>query len=231
MKYHVGLDIELKKNPYEGKYVCIEGIDGSGKTTQVEKITEYLKSKGRNVIQAREPRKTGVIGEIAQKVLNGELKMSPLALQYLFATDRVLSQEEVIIPALKRGDIVISDRCFWSAVVYGILDRTGGKYDYKQADFMLIVYSILSMYHRFIVPDYTFYLKIPLSTALSRLKKKDDTKEIYEDKEKLRKVIEGYDWLSAEFAREITTIDGEKSEEEVMREIVKKLTQLRIVTF
>lgn len=223
MKYHVELEMELKKNPYKGKYIAIEGIDGSGKTTQVEKIAEYFKAEGKTVIQAREPRKTGVIGEIIQKVLNGKLKMSPLALQYLFATDRVLSQEEVIIPALKKGEIVVSDRCFWSAVVYGILDRTRGKYAYQEADFMLIVYSILSMYHRFIVPDYTFYLKISLDTALSRIRKKDDVKEIYEDKEKLRKVINGYNWLSEKFAKEVIVINGEGKVEEVTRRIIEKL--------
>ena len=75
MKYHVGFDIELKRNPYKGKYIAIEGIDGCGKTTQAEKITEYFKKQGITVIQTREPRKTGVIGEIAQKVLNKRLKM------------------------------------------------------------------------------------------------------------------------------------------------------------
>jgi dTMP kinase len=223
MKYHLELDIDLKNNPYKGKYIALEGIDGSGKTTQVEKLADYFKSQGKQVLQTREPRKAGVIGDIVQEVLNGKQKMSKLALQYLFATDRVLSQEDVIIPALKRGDIVISDRCFWSAVVYGILDRTGGKYDYKEADFMLIVYSILSMYHRFIVPDYAFYLKIGLPTALTRLRKKNDVKEIYEDKEKLRKVIEGYDWLSEKFAQEIITVDGEKSVDQITKKIISKI--------
>jgi len=223
MKYHVGFDINLRKNPYKGKYITVEGIDGSGKTTQVEEIANYFRAKGKNVIQAREPRKTGVIGDIIQKVLNRELKMSEFAFQYLFATDRVLSQEEVIIPALKRRDIVISDRCFWSAVVYGILDRTGGNYDYKEADFLLIVYSILSMYHRFIVPDYTFYLKTSLDTALLRIRKKDDTKEIYENRKKLGKVIDGYNWLSTKFAKEIITINAEKSIDEVTKEIISKI--------
>jgi dTMP kinase len=223
MQYHLELDIDLKKNPYKGQYIAVEGIDGSGKTSQVEKIVEYYRKQGKNVIQTREPRKTGIIGEIAQKVLLGEQKMSPLALQYVFATDRVLSQEEVIVPALKRGDIVVSDRCFWSAIVYGILDRTGGNYDYKEADFMLVVYSILSMYHRFIVPDYTFYLKIPLETALLRLKKKDDVKEIYEHQEKLKKVIEGYDWLSEKFVKEMITLNGAKPLDEITQEIIGKI--------
>lgn len=224
MKYHVELDIELKKNPYKGAYIALEGIDGSGKSTQVKKLADYFRKKGKKVLQIREPRKTGIIGDIVQKVLTGEVKMSPTALQYLFSTDRMLNQEEVIIPALKRGDVVISDRCFWSAIVYGILDRTKGKYDYESADFMLIAHSLLSMYHQFIVPDYTFYLEISLATALSRLKKKDDIKEIYEDKEKLKKVIEGYDWLSKKFNQEIITVDGEGPVGEVMERIIARLS-------
>ncbi len=209
MKYHVELDINLKKNPYKGLYIAIEGIDGGGKTTQAEKIAEYFRQKGRQVVQVREPRKEGIIGDIVQKILTGKVKIPSVALQYLFATDRTLNQEEVIVPALKRGDVVVSDRCFWSAIVYGILDKTGGNYDYQTADFMLMAHSILSMYHQFIVPDYTFYLKISLNTALARIAKKNDVKEIYEDSEKLRKVIEGYNWLSTKFAKEIITIDGE----------------------
>jgi dTMP kinase len=223
MKYHVGLDIELRKNSYKGTYIAVEGIDGSGKTTQVEKIAEHFRKKGKSAIQTREPRKTGLIGDIVQKVLNKKIKISELALQYLFTTDRVLSQEEVIVPALKRGDIVISDRCFWSAIVYGILDRTEGKYDYKDAEFMLLAHSILSMYHQFLTPDYTFYLKISLPTALARLKQKNDVKEIYEDEEKLKKVMKGYNWLTTKFAKEIITIDGEKSVDEVTKEIVSKI--------
>lgn len=223
MKYHIELDIDLKKNPHQGIYISLEGVDGSGKTTQVEKLTEYFRGKGKSVIQTREPRKEGLIGDIVQKVLTGKLKMSSIALQYLFSTDRVLHHEEVIIPALKAGKVVISDRCFWSAIVYGILDRTQGKYDYKDAEFLLIVHSLLSMYHQFIVPDYTFYLKVSLPTALKRISDKNDILEIYENKEKLKKAIEGYDWLSEKFAKEIITIDGEQSVGKVTKEIISKI--------
>lgn len=223
MKYHIEFDLELKKNPYKGLYIAIEGMDGSGKTTQVEQIAKYFKAQGKSVLAVREPRKAGVIGEIVQKVLTGKIKMSSVALQYLFSTDRMLNQEEVIIPALKKGTVVVSDRCFWSAIVYGILDRTAGRYDYKDANFMLVAHSILSMYHQFIVPNYTFYLETPLKTALSRIAKKNDTKEIYEDKEKLSKVIDGYRWLNAKFPNEITVIDGNKDVEEVTKEIVGKI--------
>jgi dTMP kinase len=223
MKYHVEFDLDLRKNPYPGKYIALEGIDGSGKTTQVQMLVDYFRKQGKNVIQTREPRKIGLIGEIVHKVLKKEVKFSDLALQYLFATDRVLSQDEVIIPALKRGDIVISDRCFWSAIVYGVLDRTGWNYDPKSTSFLLIVYSILSMYHQFVTPDYTFYLDISLETSLKRLREKEDTKEIYEDEEKLKKVIDGYDWLSKNFAKEMIPVNGEKFADGVFKEIISKI--------
>jgi dTMP kinase len=224
MKHHLGFDIELKKNPYKGLYIALEGIDGSGKTTQVEKLAEYFRSKGKSIVATKEPRREGLIGDIIQKVLAGKLKMSSIALQYLFSTDRVLYHEEVIIPALKSGKVVISDRCFWSAIVYGILDRMKKDYDYKMADALLISQSILSIYHQFIVPDYTFLLKVFLKTAIFRISGKDDVKEIYEDKGKLKKVIEGYDWLSKKFAKEIITIDGEGKVEEVTKEIISKIS-------
>ena len=223
MKYHVELDIELKKNPYSGTYIALEGVDGSGKTTQVAKLAEYFRKQGKSVVQTREPRKTGLIGDIVQRVLTGKLKMSSVALQYLFSTDRMSHHEEVIIPALKRGDVIVSDRCFWSAIVYGILDRTKGKYDYEDAEFLLIAHSLLSMYHQFIVPDYTFYLKASLQTVLKRISNKADALEIYEDQGKLKKAIEGYDWLSEKFAQEIITINGEGSIDEVTKRMIEKI--------
>lgn len=222
--YHLELDIDLKRNPYKGIYIALEGVDGSGKTTQAKELAKYFESKGKKVIHTREPRKEGLIGDIVQKVLTGKYKMSSVALQYLFSTDRVLHHEDVILPALKKGQIVISDRCFWSAIVYGILDRTKGKYDYKSADFLLIAHSILSMYHQFTVPDYTFYLKISLNTSMKRISSKSDVKEIYEDKKKLEKLVKGYDWLVKKFNKEITTVNGEGDVNKVTEEMIKKLT-------
>lgn len=223
MQYHIEFDIELRQNPYKGLYIALEGVDGSGKTTQSDRLIKYFEKKGQSVLQVREPRKEGLIGDIVHKVLTGKIKMSPVALQYLFSTDRVLNHEEVIIPALKSGKVVISDRCFWSAIVYGILDRVKGRYNFENADFLLIAHSILSMYHRFIVPDDTFYLKISLATAMDRISGKDDFKEIYEDREKLKQLIVGYDWLAKKFSKEITVVEGEKKVGEVTGEIVELL--------
>ncbi|MBI4097494.1 MAG: dTMP kinase, partial [Candidatus Levybacteria bacterium] len=193
MKYHIEFDLELKRNPYKGLYIALEGTEACGKTTQVEKLKEYFSSIGREVITTREPRKEGIVGDLVHQILLGKKDFPAKALQYLFTTDRVLNHEEVVLPALKTGKVVISDRVFWSGIVYGILDRMGEDYDTNAEDYLLIAHSILSFYHQFIAPDYTFYLKIPLDISLKRLaNERKQSKEIYEDKEKIRKVIEGY---------------------------------------
>jgi dTMP kinase len=223
-KYHIEFDLEFDRNKSKGLYIVLEGIDGSGKTTQAQRIAAYFKAKGDKVILTREPRKKGIVGDLIQQVLHGDIPFPPKALQYLFSTDRVLHHELVIYPALKKGKAVISDRSFWSAVVYGILDKKEN-YDMRSVDQLLVSQSILSMYHQFIVPDITFYLKIPFEESLKRVKKKHktDKKEIYEDKNKLEKVIRGYEWLFEEFKDEITTVDGTGSVDEVTNRLIKAI--------
>lgn len=223
MKYHLEFDIEFKRNPYAGKYIVLEGIDGSGKTTQIERLYEYFDKQGKEVIKTREPRKDeGIIGELIQKILNGKTKVPAVAIQYLFSADRGMHHEELILPALKMGKIVISDRCFWSAVPYGVLDLAGD-FDDNTANYILVSQSILSMYHQFTAPDMTFYLDIPVKRAMDRLDKKAHDKEIYEEEKKILKAKEGYDWLLKEFPEEFVVIDGTQSVENVTEEIIRRL--------
>ena len=79
------------------------------------------------------------------------------------------------------------------------------------------------MYHQFIVPDYTFLLKIPLKESLKRLSYKKEKKEIYEDKNKITKVLTGYDYLAKRFPKEITEINGNQSVEKVTEEMINKI--------
>ena len=224
MKYPVKFEIELQKNSYSGLYVALEGIDGCGKTTQLDKLSEYFKKQGREVVVTREPRKSGIIGDLVQKVLIGEEKLPAVSIQYLFSADRAANHQEIVLPSLKKGKVVISDRCFWSAVVYGILDRTGGEYDKKDADLLLMTQSILSMYHQFTVPDFTFYLKIPLKESMKRLRLKKDVKEIYEDESKISKVLTGYEYLKNRFPDAITEVDGNQTVEKVTKEMIRLIS-------
>jgi dTMP kinase len=229
MKYHVSFDVEFRKNPFKGLYIVLEGIDGSGKTTQVDKLYDYFREQGREVIKVREPRKDeGKIGKLIQEILNGTTEVPPVAIQYLFTADREMHHEEVIIPALKEDKIVISDRNFWSAIPYGILDIQGD-INKDSVDRLFVAQSILSMYHQFLLPDITFYLNVPLSIAMERVDESSSTKtkEIYEDEKKIKSALQGYKWLLKQFPEEFTIINAKNSPEEIMDNILNKLKELK----
>lgn len=221
MQYHVKFDVDLKRNPYPGKLVVLEGIDGSGKTTQTLKLAETLKKNGTKTVFTKEP--TGsVIGRMLQDVLSGKLRLPPVSFQYLFAADRAVHQEE-IIKYLKKGITVVSDRYLWSALIYGMLDidALDNKNDRER---LMTAYSILSMYNQFIIPDLTFYLSVSARVAMKRIAQKTQKIEIYEKEEKIKKLITGYDWLAKKFVKEITVVDGEGEVEEVTRDIFSRLS-------
>src|SRR3989338_5044608 len=113
MKYRVNFDIDFRRNTYGGQYIVVEGIDGSGKTTQVNRLAQYFIKQGKEVVVTGEPRKDkGIFGNLIQEILLSKKKIPSAAFQYLFSADRAVHQEDVIIPSLKAGKVVLSDRCF-----------------------------------------------------------------------------------------------------------------------
>lgn len=223
MKYHISFDIDFKRNTSDGLYLAIEGIDGSGKTTQVDGLVAALEKSGREVVRTREPRKgVGLIGALIEDILLGKASVSPVAFQYLFSADRQMHHQELILPALKAGKFVVSDRCFWSAIPYGLLD-TDEHLESNSIKQKLVAQSILSFYHEFTVPDKTFYLDVSLDTAFKRILQGDGADEIYEEKSKLKRAVEGYQWLLHEFPNEFTIIDANQSVEDVEEEILKRI--------
>lgn len=218
MKYRVNLEIDFKRNPYKGYFIALEGIDGSGKSTQAEMLKIALEKNGRSVV-VRSPFE-GEIGAFVRSILAGEKKVSPIALQYLITANRAAQQEE-IIKDLKAGKDVIIDRYFWSALAYAILDYSEmNKTEVK--DWLLIGQSILSQYHQFMLPDTTFFLDISSKTAVERIDSLGKEKEIYETDAKIKKIEGIYKWLISEFANEFTIINGEQSLEAVTDELVEK---------
>lgn len=222
--YHLELDLDLKRNPYKGLYIALEGIDGSGKTTQVKALTRYFEKKGKNVVCTREPRKEGLIADINKKLLDGRVKAPQEAFQYLFTVDRMFNHRDVVEPALKRGDVVITDRCFWSAVAYGQWDM--GKDTTDNARLIMICQGILATQVQFIAPDMTFYFAVSVDTAMKRIPGKEEAKEVYEKKDILEKVAKGYDWLRKEFPELFTVLDAEASIDEVTKDMIEKIENI-----
>ena len=111
----------------KGLFIVMEGPDGSGKTTQINLLKEYLEEAGYECLITREPGGTVIGEEVRQLILNPEHKeMSPVTEMLLYAASRAQLVHEVIGPALEEGKIVISDRFVDSSLVYqGIARKLG----------------------------------------------------------------------------------------------------------
>lgn len=225
MTYPVKFEIELKKNLNAGLYIALEGIDGSGKTTQARELQKHFESLGMTVFLTHEPRRDGVIGPLIHDVLQADVAIPEVAIQYLFAAQRVVHLEEMVIPALQRGEVVISDRCFWSSIPYGLLDRFESSNE--TAERLLATLSVLSMYHEFITPDMALFLDVDVETAGKRIAAIKRKVEIYEKKDKLQRVRNGYEFLLNKFPDQLVRIHAERHIDEVTKEIVEMLRKVK----
>ena len=219
LKQHIEFDIDFRRNPYKGKLIVLEGLDGSGKTTQSQRLVESLEGLDYKAKYTKEPTE-GPIGTLIKQILWGDVKLSPRAMQYLYVADRA-DHSELIEDYLKKGVYVIADRYFWSSVAYGSYDMD------KIDDYFLTAQSILSYYHRFLVPDVTFYLDIDPEKSFERVKETKKRKEMYKDPKKMKKIKKGYDFLLEKFPEEFTIIDANKSVEEVNSQLIKKIKELK----
>ena len=102
-----------------GLFITMEGADGAGKSTQIEKLKDYLSNKGYDIILCREPAGTVISEAIRTVILNREFtEMGNMTELLLYASARAQLVEEVIRPALEDGKIVICDRFVDSSAVY-----------------------------------------------------------------------------------------------------------------
>ena len=106
-----------------GLFISFEGVDGAGKTTQVERLAEFWRARGREVVVTREPGGTELGTRIRQLLLHGAEPIAPRTEALLFAADRAQHVAQVVRPALDRGAIVITDRYLDSSLAY----QSGGR--------------------------------------------------------------------------------------------------------
>lgn len=227
MSYRISFDATPKRNPFPGTFIALEGIDGSGKTSQIEPLTRYFQEKGKEVLVTRSPRKTeGVLATLNQSILQGSLTIPKPAFQYLFTADYIMQMEDTILPALQKGSVVITDRFHcWSSLAYGLWEISD-TYDLSMAQSMLISSGLLSKSYQLVVPDMTFYFAVSVNTAMKRIPGKEEAKEVYEKKDILEKVAKGYDWLRKEFPELFTVLDAEASIDEVTKDMIEKIENI-----
>ena len=151
-----------------GLFLTFEGGDGSGKSTQVALLTEWLADQGRTVVHAREPGGTELGSELREIILHRRGYIAPRAEALLYAADRAHNIATVVRPALERGDIVIQDRYLDSSVAY---QGAGRVLDPDE------VRNVSLWATEGLLPDLTVLLDLDIETGRARL---DDSRTRYD---------------------------------------------------
>jgi dTMP kinase len=143
-------------------YVVLDGPDGCGKSSQAVALTAWLRDQGRAVVHVREPGSTPVGEALRQLLLAGSTgELRPVTEALLFSAARAELVANVIAPALRRGDVVVAERCYLSTLVYQSLAMPGGL-DVDQ------VFDVTRAVHGTYLPDVIFVLDVAADVALRR---------------------------------------------------------------
>jgi dTMP kinase len=193
-------------------FVTFEGLDGSGKSTQLQLLADRLVALGRDVVATREPGGTELGEQVRDLVLHGG-HVAPWAEAALYAASRAQHVEEVIRPALERGAVVLCDRYVDSSVAYQGVARGLGLE--RVLDLNLVAVGGL-------LPDLTFLLLVDPDVAASRMNAERDRLE-REDAGFHARVEAGYRELAKQFPERIVTIDGALPEDEVAQLIATRV--------
>jgi dTMP kinase len=149
-------------------FVTLDGIDGVGKSTQIERLVEYLSDDGHEVLAVRDPGTTAVGAKLRELLLDSQLVMHRRTEAMLFMASRCEMIESVIRPALAKGKTVISDRFLLSTVVY---QSIGGNVPTDQ------LWRMGRLANNRLEPDLTILLDMPARAAIERMDGSPDRME------------------------------------------------------
>jgi len=202
----------------KGLFITFEGTEGCGKTTQAELLADFFRQKGYEILLTREPGGPKISENIRTILLNKDnVEMLPETEMLLYMASRSQHTGEWILPALKAGKIVISDRYYDSTIAYQGAAR---KIDRNIID-------TIRKYATFgLIPDLTFLVDLPAAVGLSRIKKEDADRLEQESLEFHTKVREGFLKIAKEESR-YYIINGNNSIEEINKDILKIIQKIQ----
>lgn len=202
----------------KGYFITFEGIDGCGKTTQMNLLTEYLKNNGYDVVLTREPGGKGLGEKIREILLNYDGEVSSNAEAFLFLADRAQNIENIVKPAVEAGKVVLCDRHTDSTIAYQGYGRgvdierltklnnlaTGGK-----------------------KPDLTFVFDIDIETSMTRVGKEKDRMESA-GIEFFNKVREGYLDIAKQEPARVKVLDSSREIEIIHQDVVSLFETINV---
>lgn len=213
------LSIRRRSRSDNGFFLVIEGLDGSGTTTQTQAVAEVLSGRG-PVSTTMEPTE-GALGKGIREILagqselrrpDGQIEEDLMAL--LFAADRIDHRESTLKPHLKEGALVVSDRYDLSSYAY----QTEGPKDLSW---------VRALNERALEPDLTVFLDVPVQTCLDRLDERD-ARDVYENEDFLRRIDARYRKVVEvlqEEGRYFAIVDGTKAPDAVTDAIVTEVNK------
>lgn len=200
-----------------GIFITFEGIDGSGKTTQMHRLAARLRQAGRTVVETVEPGGTRVGAQIRRILLDAANQdLRPMAELLLYFASRAQNVDELILPALSQGAIVLSDRFTDSSLVYQGCGRGLG---------VETVLTLDRIACRGLVPDLTLLVDIDLDTSLARARARNEAAQHNEtrmDEQSVdfhRKVRDAYHDLARREAARYRLVDGTACPDTVESEV------------
>ncbi len=210
----------------EGRLISFEGLDGAGKTTQMDLLEQWLESRGVPYVRTREPGGTPLGVEIRHLLLNRpELAIAPLAEALLFQADRAQHFATLVLPALSEGKLVITDRCFDASIAYQGYARGVG---------IELVEQLSMLATQGYKPNLTILLDLDPSEVHKRTGTTSDqstmrgerTRFDAEAEEFHKRVQEGFRALARAYPERIKVIDASRSPQEIHEEIIELVRPL-----
>jgi dTMP kinase len=212
----------------KGNFLVVEGPDGSGTTTQVDRLASFLRTEGHDVYVTNEPT-DGEYGKVVQKMVGGTYFDNDIAeeekarrIAEEFVKDRKQHQKE-IRNKLQDNDFVISDRYYHSTYAY---QETHG-----------VGFETIRNLHKDIIgdelhrPDLTLVLDIDTDVSMERIDERGQDKAIFENASFQEKVMARYRNLDERLEGEIEMVDSDRSIQQVARSIRKILKQKEFIEF
>lgn len=195
-----------------GKFIALEGIDGSGKSSQLGPLVERLEGLGIPSRADREP--TGrPAGVLLRQALTGQAALDPRVIAALFAADRLdhlVNEENGVCAAIDRGITVVTDRYYFSSYAYQSAD--------VGMDWVIQANAISAEILR---PTVTVFLDVTAEEAMERIRRNRDHTELFEQEERLRQTRELYfkAFERLKGVENVAVVDGVGTENEVAERI------------
>ena len=195
-------------------FITFEGIEGSGKSTQIQMLKEFFEKKSLKAFFTKEPGSSEIGKEIRSILLNKENKIYPQTEIFLNFADRVQHVQEIIKPNLNEGKIVVSDRYYDSSVAYQ---------GQREGISKIEIYELIENLD-LPTPDITFLLDLPANVGLKRAKNRASLDRFESEEISFHEgVRQNYLDLQEQNFQRIVKIDATQSPNEIFSNIIKKI--------